>query len=34
MSLGAYPEVTLAEARAKHAALRKTVITDAVDPLA
>ena len=34
MSLGPYPEMTLAEARAKHAALRKTVITDGVDPLA
>ena len=34
MSLGPYPEMTLAEARAKHAALRKTVIADGVDPLA
>jgi integrase len=33
-SLGAYPEVSLADARAKHAAMRKTVVTDKVDPLA
>jgi integrase len=34
MSLGPYPEVTLAEAREKHAALRKQVVADKVDPLA
>jgi integrase len=32
MSLGPHPEVSLADARAKHAALRKQVIADKVDP--
>ena len=34
MSLGPYPEVSLAEARARHAAARKTVVVDKLDPLA
>jgi integrase len=34
MSLGPYPEITLAEARAKHAGLRASVVRDKVDPLA
>ena len=34
MSLGPYPEITLAEARSKHAAMRKAVIADKIDPLA
>ena len=34
MSLGPYPEVSLAEARDKHAAARKAVIVDKLDPLA
>ena len=34
MSLGPYPEISLADARAKHAALRKQVISDKADPLA
>jgi integrase-like protein/Arm domain-containing DNA-binding protein len=33
-SLGSFPELSLADARAKHAALRKTVVTDKSDPLA
>jgi hypothetical protein len=34
MSLGPYDEVSLAEARKKHAAARKAVIVDKLDPLA
>jgi len=34
MSLGPYPELSLAEARAKHAAVRKAVVVDKADPLA
>jgi integrase len=34
MSLGPYPEITLAEARAKHAGFRASVVKDKVDPLA
>jgi integrase len=34
MSLGPYPEISLADARIKHAALRKQVIADKADPLA
>jgi integrase len=34
LSLGPYPELTLPEARAKHAALRKRVVVDKVDVLA
>ena len=34
ISIGPYPEVTLADARAKHAAFRKTVVSDKRDPLA
>jgi integrase len=34
MSLGPWPELTLEEARIKHAALRKTVKVDKIDPLA
>jgi hypothetical protein len=34
MSLGPYPELSLAEARMKHMALRKAVIVDRIDPLA
>jgi hypothetical protein len=34
MSLGPYPEITLAEARAKQAGLRASVVKDKVDPLA
>ncbi len=33
-SVGPYPEFSLAEARIKHAALRKTVVVDKIDPLA
>ena len=33
-SLGSFPELSLADARAKHAALRKSVVTDKSDPLA
>ena len=33
-SLGPYPELLLAEAREKHAALRKSVVVDRADPLA
>jgi hypothetical protein len=33
-SLGPFPELTLAEAREKHAALRKSVVVDRADPLA
>jgi integrase len=33
-SIGPYPEVTLVEARAKHAELRKRVVVDHADPLA
>ena len=33
-SLGPFPELTLAEAREKHAALRKRVVVDRADPLA
>jgi hypothetical protein len=33
-SLGPFPELTLAEAREKHAALRKRVVVDHADPLA
>jgi Arm DNA-binding domain len=33
-SIGPYPEVSLAEARAKHMELRKRVIVDKADPLA
>src|ERR1700761_2208503 len=32
-SLGPFPELTLAEAREKHAAMRKGVIVDRADPL-
>ena len=32
-SLGAFSDLSLADARAKHAALRKAVVTDRVDPL-
>ncbi len=34
MSLGPYPELSLIEARAKHAAARKAVVVDKADPLA
>jgi integrase len=34
LSIGPYPEVTLIEARAKHAELRKRVVVDRADPLA
>jgi hypothetical protein len=34
VSIGPYPEVSLADARAKHAALRKIVVSDKRDPLA
>src|ERR1700722_14479721 len=34
ISIGPYPEVSLADARAKHAALRKIVVSDKRDPLA
>ena len=34
ISIGPYPEVSLAEARIKHAALRKTVVSDKRDPVA
>jgi hypothetical protein len=34
MSIGPYPEVSLVDARAKHAALRKIVVSDKGDPLA
>ena len=34
MSLGPYPELSLIEARAKHAAVRKAVVVDKTDPLA
>lgn len=34
MSLGPYPELSLSEARAKHAAARKAVVVDKADPLA
>jgi integrase len=34
MSLGPYPELSLIEARAKHAAARKAVVVDKIDPLA
>lgn len=34
MSLGPYPEVSLADARLKHGELRKRVVADKVDPLA
>lgn len=34
MSLGPYPEVSLSDARAKHAAARKQVVSDKADPLA
>ena len=34
MSLGPYPELSLAEARAKHVAARKAVVVDKADPLA
>ena len=34
VSIGPYPEVSLAEARVKHAALRKTVVVDKRDPVA
>jgi hypothetical protein len=34
MSLGPYPELSLIEARAKHAAVRKAVVVDKADPLA
>jgi integrase len=34
MSLGPFPEISLDEARARHAALRKKVIADKVDPMA
>jgi hypothetical protein len=33
-SIGPYPEITVDEARDRHAALRKLVRTDKVDPLA
>jgi hypothetical protein len=33
MSLGSYPEIGLAEARARHAELRKQVVADGADPL-
>jgi Arm DNA-binding domain len=33
-SLGPFPELTLAEAREKHAALRKSVVVHRADPLA
>jgi integrase len=33
-SLGPFPDLTLAEAREKHAALRKSVVVDKADPLA
>jgi hypothetical protein len=33
-SLGPFPELTLAEAREKHAAMRKSVVVDKTDPLA
>jgi hypothetical protein len=34
MSLGPFPELSLTEARSKHAAARKAVIVDGADPLA
>src|SRR5271166_1371007 len=34
MSLGPFPELSLSEARAKHAAARKAVVVDKADPLA
>jgi integrase len=34
MSLGPFPELSLAEARAKHVAARKAVVVDKADPLA
>jgi integrase len=34
MSLGPYPELSLIEARAKHAAVRRSVVVDKADPLA
>ncbi len=34
ISIGPFPEITLAEARVKHAALRKIVVVDKRDPLA
>ena len=34
ISIGPYPEVSLAEARIKHAAFRKTVVSDKRDPVA
>ena len=34
MSLGPHPELSMTEARAKHAAARKAVIVDKADPLA
>jgi integrase len=33
MSVGPYPELSLAEARARHVALRKAVVTDKIDPI-
>ena len=33
-SLGPFPELTLAEAREKHAELRKSVVVDKADPIA
>jgi hypothetical protein len=33
-SIGPYPEVSLIEARSKHAELRKRVVVDKADPLA
>jgi hypothetical protein len=33
-SIGPYPEVSLADARSKHAELRRSVIVDKADPLA
>jgi Arm DNA-binding domain len=33
MSVGPYPELSLAEARARHVALRKAVVTDKIDPV-
>jgi hypothetical protein len=32
MSLGPFPELSLSEARAKHAAARKAVVVDKADP--
>jgi integrase len=34
ISIGRFPEISLLDARAKHAALRKTVVADKADPLA